>query len=99
MDAAVTSPRSLRSPAISPRRVVIAGTPTPSHLIIPGLAFNGGGLGGGQPTPNDPRCPKGGFPFEIEGRIVCTGKLFDGQCPPGPTGDDCRKAQQGGGNK
>ncbi len=81
------------------KSVVIAGTPTPGQLIIPGLVLTGLNTGGGKPTPNDPRCPNGGFPFEIEGRIVCTGKLFDGQCPPGPKGDDCRKGQTGGGNK
>lgn len=70
------------------KSVIIAGIPTPNQMIIPGLPLFGVGLPSTAKTPTDPRCPKGGIPFEIEGRTVCTGVLYDGQCPP--TDPRCR---------
>lgn len=62
--------------------VVFPGIPTPDQIVIPGLPL----VGVIQPPtankPNDPRCPRGGIPFEVDGRTVCTGVLYDGQCPP-----------------
>jgi type II secretory pathway pseudopilin PulG len=69
---------------------IITGVPSPNQLFIPGMPLLGAGAT--APTkPSDPRCPKGGFPFEVDGRTVCTGVLYDGRCPPGSTDPSCSR--------
>ena len=69
--------------------VIVPRVATPNQMIAPGIPLIAGvGPATTTKTPTDPRCPKGGIPFEIEGRTVCTGVLYDGICPP--TDPKCR---------
>src|SRR2546423_659875 len=65
------------------KAVVVAGVPTPGQILIPGLQLVGGGIGTPPPTPTgDPKiddCNRRGGHW-ING--LCTGALFDGNCPP-----------------
>ncbi|MFN7947812.1 MAG: hypothetical protein U0Z53_20855 [Blastocatellia bacterium] len=74
--------------------VIVAGVATPNQMIAPGIPLVAGiGTATTTKTPTDPRCPKGGIPFEIDGKIVCTGYLYPGQCPP--TDERCRPKGDG----
>ncbi|MFN0122507.1 MAG: hypothetical protein ACKV2V_18585 [Blastocatellia bacterium] len=59
-----------------------AGGFTLGRTIFGGGSTVIGGGGANTPRQNDPRCPRGGIPFEVDGRTICTGVLIDGICPP-----------------